>query len=135
MADSAALIREFYECFVRADSDGVLALLTPDVAWHAPDCLPYGGTYHGHDGVLRYAAAAAEWYDFIFVEVEDVAELAPGRAVTVGAFGGRTKVTGVEFRVPFCQTWEFRGDQGAVLRYWNDSGAVLRALGVPPRAA
>ena len=134
MSDRKALIRTFYERYVAGDSDGALGMLAEDVTWQAPDCLPYGDLYHGRAGVLNYATTAASWYDFILVEVDDVVDASADRSIAVGTFGGRAKATGTDFRVPFCQTWEFRGDQGAALRYVNDSGAVLRALGVGPRA-
>lgn len=129
--DHAALIREFYVRYV-ADPASGLAMLTEDVSWQAPDCLPYGGSYRGRDGVTEYATKAAAYYDFITVEVEHAVQAAPGLAIATGTFGGRAKQTQTDFAVPFCQTWEFRGDQGAALRYWNDSGAVLRALGLAP---
>ena len=134
MADYPALVKRFYEHFVAGEIDEALAMLVDDVEWRAPNCLPYGGVYRGRDGVETYATRAATNYDYITVEVGDVVEASPGRVIATGTFGGRTRDTQTEFEVPFCQTWEFRGGKGAALEYWNDSGAVLRALGVAPQA-
>ncbi|MCY4086228.1 MAG: nuclear transport factor 2 family protein [Actinomycetia bacterium] len=132
MTDYTGYVRDFYELYVAGRTDEALSMLTDDVEWRAPNCLPYGGVYYGRDGVMTYATTAAAYYDYITVEVEDAVEAATGRAVVVGKFGGRTKAMQTEFEVPFCQIWEFRDGKGAMLEYWNDSGAVLRALGVAP---
>lgn len=132
MTDYAAAVRTFYELYVAAKTDEALEMLSEDVEWRAPDCLPYGGVYNGRAGVMSYATTAATYYDHINVEVGDAVEVTPGRVITTGTFSGRTKDTQTDFAVPFCQTWEFRDGKGAALEYWNDSGAVLRAIGVAP---
>ena len=132
MPDYAEYVRKFYEIYVTGQTEEALAMLTDDVEWRAPDCLPYGGVYQGRDGVMTYATTAASYYDYITVDVETAVEAAPDRAIVIGKFGGRTKDAQVEFNVPFCQTWSFRDGKGSALEYWNDSGAVLRALGVRP---
>ena len=134
MTDYAEYVRTFYEHYVAERAEEALAMLTEDVEWRAPNCLPYGGVYHGRAGVTTYATSAASHYDYIAIAVEDAVEVAPGRVITTGKFGGRTKDAQTEFQVPFCQTWEFRDGKGAALEYWNDSGAVLRALGLAPTA-
>ena len=132
MIDHANYVRRFYELYVEGDADGALRMLTDDVEWRAPNCLPYGGMYKGHSGVATYASAAAEYYDSITVEVGEAVEASDDRAIVVGTFGGRTRESQTDFEVPFCQLWEFRDGKGALLEYWNDSGAVLRALGIEP---
>ena len=136
MTDYTAYVRKFYEHYVAGDAEAALTMLTEDVEWRAPNCLPYGGVYHGHGGVSEYATTASGYYDYITVAVEEVVESGSGRVITTGKFGGRVKVTQTDFEVPFCQVWEFRDGKGAALEYWNDSGAVLGALGLtlPPAA-
>ena len=134
MIDYADYVRKFYEHYVAGEAEAALAMLTEDVEWRAPNCLPYGGIYRGRSGVSEYAVTAAGYYDYITVVVEEVVESASGRVITTGKFGGRAKATQTEFEVPFCQVWEFREGKGTTLEYWNDSGAVLGALGLtlPP---
>lgn len=135
MTDYAGYVQEFYELFVAGKMDEALEMVTEDVEWRAPNCLPYGGVYHGRQGIAEYTGNAVGNYEYITVEVEDAVEAAPGRVITTGTFGGKTAATQTEFEVPFCQIWEFRDGKGAVLEYWNDSGAVLRALGIGPTPA
>ena len=63
------------------------------------------------------------------MKVEDVVDAAD-RTIVVGRFGGRTAKTQTDFNVPFCQLWKFREGKAAEAEYWNDSGAVMRALGL-----
>jgi len=135
MSDYAQLVRTFYEFYVAGDSVAAMDMLSTDVVWRAPDCLPYGGVYHGREGVATYAVTAAGHYDFVTIDIDEAVEAGPERAIVIGKFGGRTKNTQTDFKVPFCQIWTFRDGQGSALEYWNDSGAVLRALGMTHAAA
>jgi ketosteroid isomerase-like protein len=44
---NVAVIRGFYEA---VDVPAMLEFLDPQVEWRAPESLPWGGTFRGHDG-------------------------------------------------------------------------------------
>ena len=50
---SRKIVKRFYECVVAADFEGALSCFHPDIEMHEPECLPYGGMYHGKEGVLK----------------------------------------------------------------------------------
>jgi uncharacterized protein len=62
MSDEVEVVRRLLDAVERRDRDGVLACYADDVEIIEARALPYGGTYHGHDGALAHAAAfLASW--------------------------------------------------------------------------
>ena len=51
---SITVVRGFYETLLRGDLDGILDLLDPHVEWRAPESLPWGGVFHGHEGFREF---------------------------------------------------------------------------------
>jgi ketosteroid isomerase-like protein len=49
--NNLGVIRGFYDAAARADVSAVLDLLDPEIEWRSPESLPWGGTYHGSEGV------------------------------------------------------------------------------------
>jgi ketosteroid isomerase-like protein len=67
-------IRGFYDAAARGDVSAVLDLLDPEIEWRSPESLPWGGTYHGREGVreelsklldqpVEFRREAREWFD------------------------------------------------------------------------
>ena len=51
--DNRALITEMYAAAKRGDFESFFAVISPDVVVTEPHFLPYGGSYHGLDGLER----------------------------------------------------------------------------------
>jgi uncharacterized protein len=53
-----------YTGFEKNDSTELIALMSPDVVFHFPTSLPYGGTFHGPQGFQAfYADIYGHYYD------------------------------------------------------------------------
>jgi ketosteroid isomerase-like protein len=46
--------RRAYSGFEKNDSSDLMALMSPDVVFHFPTSLPYGGTFRGREGFLAF---------------------------------------------------------------------------------
>ncbi|MGW2501963.1 nuclear transport factor 2 family protein [Streptomyces sp. NPDC001588] len=46
--------RRAYSGFEENDSSDLVALMSPEVVFHFPTSLPYGGTFHGPEGFLAF---------------------------------------------------------------------------------
>ncbi|MFD8505200.1 nuclear transport factor 2 family protein [Streptomyces sp. NPDC059687] len=46
--------RSAYSGFEKNDSSDLVALMSPDVIFHFPTSLPYGGTFHGREGFRAF---------------------------------------------------------------------------------
>ena len=58
---NVGVVRGFYEA---EDVPAMLEFLDPQVEWRAPESLPWGGTFRGHDG----------YRDFFEIVVDQIAE-------------------------------------------------------------
>src|SRR5205823_11230950 len=66
------LVRETFEIFERRDIEGVFAIAADDVEVGAAAELPNSGTYHGHDGFLRWIAQWLDAWDEFRIELLEV---------------------------------------------------------------
>jgi hypothetical protein len=65
--ENVEVVRSAYEAFARGDFETALELFHPDIEWHDPD-RPGGGTYHGHEGLIRNLEEWLEgWEEFRLV--------------------------------------------------------------------
>ena len=88
------IVRRGYEAFGRGDIGAAMELFHPDVEWHDPD-RPGGGTYRGHEGVLRNLEEWLEGWEEFRLEPEEFLE-AGDRVVVLVRQSGRGKGSGVE---------------------------------------
>jgi ketosteroid isomerase-like protein len=51
---SVTVVRGFYETLLRGKLEAILDLLDPQVEWRAPESLPWGGVFHGHEGFREF---------------------------------------------------------------------------------
>jgi ketosteroid isomerase-like protein len=110
------------------DLSPFLAACAPDVTveYPADGRLPYGGAWHGRDGVGRFLDA----HD----GAEEIVEFAPaemlrdgGRVVVLGRFAGRAKPTGTPWSTRFVHLLTF--DDGLLQRWeaYFDTAAAVEA--------
>ena len=57
MCEQIDVVRRLFEAVERRDLEALIDLYDRDVEIVEADALPYGGTYRGHDGARRHAAA------------------------------------------------------------------------------
>jgi len=70
---NALLARHAWEAISRGDVDGLLAVMHPDVVWHATARgTPWFGVHRGADAVVDYLARVGEASDFFEATLADV---------------------------------------------------------------
>ncbi|HEV7461501.1 MAG TPA: nuclear transport factor 2 family protein [Solirubrobacteraceae bacterium] len=121
-------VRAAYDAFDRHDVDGLLGLLAHNVAWHAPDTLPWGGTRHGRDGVAAYFDVLDEYVENGWGDPDEYLD-AGERVVVLGRLRGRARATGDEFEARFAHVWDFQDGVAITFDSIVDSAVVLAALG------
>ena len=128
-------VRNIYAAFGRADLDGILALLDPEVSWRTPGSpgLPTGGLRRGVSGVREFFGLLLSTFDIQDFRPADFLSqgdkvVVLGRAVKarrepegswifVGSTSSRFGVGG---------SWNSRSRQTSV-RWWRNSDAASRA--------
>jgi ketosteroid isomerase-like protein len=116
MTRNVDTVKVIYDCFGRGDVPGILEWLAPDVEWEhdwGATPLRWYQPRRGHDGVLQFLAALA---DFEFLRFEPLAFLEGDGMVAVPIrLELRVKATGRVIRDLEAHLWTF-GDDGLVRR-------------------
>jgi ketosteroid isomerase-like protein len=105
-------IQRFYEALDARDYPTVLSLLSPKIhITHSPG-LPWGGSFHGHDGAKTFLERMAS-HVTSYVAIERILDADDHVAVT-GRTYGATRRSGRRFDVPFIHLWHL--EEGRVVR-------------------
>jgi len=125
---NAKLVSDAYEAFARRDVATVLALVDPQFEVQQTELLPWGGTYHGLEGLGNFFTKLLTHIDSQ-VELEEFIE-AGERVVAIGYTRGQVKATGQNFEVRIAHIWTVK--DGKLLRFepYIDTPKMLEALGL-----
>lgn len=121
-------LRAGYDAFARQDIPAVLAVFDEQIEWVVPDSLPFGGTYHGHDGVLQFFGQLPQHWQELSVEPEEFIDAGDTIVVLVHGTG-----TGAGGRLEDHEVhlWRMRDDKAISFREFSDTARALQALGSP----
>jgi uncharacterized protein len=121
-----AVVRAFYEAAARRDVDAILDLLDPEVVLRAPESLPWGGTFHGHEGVQEFFGKLAEEPVENRREVQEYLDAGDRIIVQLHLFG-RAKGGDTETEVPEIHVWTVQNGKIVDLEAIFDTATALRA--------
>jgi ketosteroid isomerase-like protein len=94
--NNVELARAGFEAFNRGDVEGVLALLHPEVEVHSEGEVGEEGTYHGHEGYLRWVGVWLEAWDEFRVEWDELEEVDDSNLLVHVTQYARGKGSGLE---------------------------------------
>lgn len=102
--------------------------LTADVVMYQAASLPYGGEWHGHDGMRSFIAAMGEQWDGLWFDGQQF--LRDGDRIVVHSQGRlRARRSGRALETSLLQWIGFRDGLISEFRpYYHDTSAVLAAL-------
>ncbi len=122
------VIREAIAAWNEGDAEAVISYLDPDVELVPIRSLLEGGSYHGHDGMRRYADdIAAEW-EAMHLQIEEVRDAADG-VLVLGRFQATGK-SGVELDAPAAWLTTMRGGKVTRMQAFSTREEALRATGL-----
>ena len=127
MEANVEAVRRMYDAFAATDLETILAVTDPDIEVVQTPLLPWGGEFHGHEGLgeffgkLTGAISSRVTIHNVFAAGDQV--------VQVGRTAGTVNATGAEFDVDEVHVLTLR--DGKVVRFAAtiDTPAMLEALG------
>jgi uncharacterized protein len=120
-----------YEAFARGDIGAAMEMFHADVEWHDPD-RPGGGTYRGHEGVLRNLAEWLEGWEEFRLEPEEFLE-AGDQVVVFVRQSGRGKGSGVEIEGRLAQVFRLREGKVVWVGTYTSREEALKVAGIDKR--
>lgn len=97
--------------------------------------FPYGGDYHGVDGVAEFFGAYKKHFDIWTVATDRFLPLGDDQMVVTGSYTARTAGTGVDFEMETAHLWKVENGRLKSLKQYCDTAVLSQAMGhkVPQR--
>jgi uncharacterized protein len=129
---NVGVVRGFNDALAQGDIGGMLDFLDPQLEWRAPESVPWGGTFHGHDGFREFVGKLLDQpaeFRRDMLEYLDAGE----RVVVLLRQMGRRKGSDTEYDVPEVHIWTIRDGKIVDFEGSFDTATVLRTLQLEPR--
>jgi uncharacterized protein len=120
-------LRRIYEALSRWDVEELANDVAHDIELNIPDSFPWGGRFHGIDGVRAFATIFEEYVEGFWAEPDDFLD-AGDEIVVVGRFRGRGTESRMEFEVGFVHLWTIRDGVASRCRAYLDTAPVMAAI-------
>jgi ketosteroid isomerase-like protein len=103
-----------------------MAAFEENIEWQAPDSLPFGGVYRGHDGVGRFFGLLPTYWQELTVEPE---EFIDGGDTIVVVARVRGTAAGGSLDQKNVHIWRMGDGKAASFTEYSDTARALQALG------
>ena len=127
-----AVVRGFNDALARGDVGGMLDFLDPQLEWRAPESVPWGGTFHGHEGIREFIGKLLDQPTEFRQEMLEYLD-AGERIVVPLRQMGRRKGSDTEYDVPEVHVWTIRDGKIVDFEGSFDIATALRTLQLQPR--
>ncbi len=122
------IVADHYAASARQDIAGMMAEVSPDVAWTEMAGFPCAGTWIGPDQVTAnvFAVLGSEWenYRFTLEKLIDGGE----HIVGVGTYSGRNRETGKAMQARVTHVWRLAAGKIVVFEQFTDTLLVAQAM-------
>jgi uncharacterized protein len=129
-AGDLEIVRRGYDAFNRGDVAAVLAVLDPEVVWHAPPNLPESGAFRGRDQVRRWLESYGDAWEETGVDIEEIREEGD-RVVAQVRVSGRGRGSGIPVSGNSdLHVWKLRDGLVYFVRMYQGTVDALEAEGL-----
>jgi ketosteroid isomerase-like protein len=122
------MLLRIYDALSRWDVEELARDVTHDFELIMPDTLPWGGSYHGPDGVAAFATVFRDHVDGPWADPDDFID-GGDVIVVLGRLRGRARATGVDYEVHFSHAWTLTDGVPSRCRSYFDTAPIMAALG------
>jgi ketosteroid isomerase-like protein len=121
------LVSAGFAAYNRGDAEAVLALMHPEVEVHSSGTVGEAGTYHGHEGYLRWVSLWLDAWERFVIEADEVEELDEENVLVHVNQTGRGRGSGVEVTQTVTYLFTVRDDLLTRLHLYADREEALAA--------
>jgi ketosteroid isomerase-like protein len=125
--DDVSSVQRLYGLMESRDPAELRSSLTHDIELSLPEAVPWGGMYHGPDGVDTFVGILQDHVEGPWADPDDFLD-AGDRIVVLGRSCGRARSSGQRFEVPFAHVWGLTDGMPSWFRAYFDTSPILAAL-------
>jgi uncharacterized protein len=126
-SQNVEIIEGVYEAYASRDVEGLLGSLHEDFEIRASEPLPWGGSFHGKDGMMEFIGRISSHVQSR-VDVDELVE-AGDHVIAIGWSAGKVNATGEEYSVRLIDVCELRDGKILSIHIYLDTPAMLKKLG------
>jgi ketosteroid isomerase-like protein len=123
---SVEIIAELYAALARRDLPAIMERIDPEIIISQTALLPWGGEYHGIEGVQQFFTGLFMCIDSQLA-VEEFID-AGERVIVIGWTRGQVRATGASFNIRAVHVWTVKGGRGARFEPNVDTPKMLEVL-------
>lgn len=128
-AQHVEVVRGFLDAFNRGDVETVFDYFHPEIEFHEPDSVPYGGIHRGVDGMQRFLGLVAEHLVPESIRVVPVELIDAGdRVVARALLQARAQATGVDLDAPLVEIIRLEDDRIREVLVYSDTATIVEAV-------
>lgn len=123
------LAQDGYAMFKKREIQGILDICADNVEWTSiqSDDVPFGGTFHGKDGLADYFTKLTQAVEF--VEFEPETFVAEGDEVVVfGRLQGKVRASGATYDDKWVHHFTVQNGKVVRMQQYHDTAAILAAF-------
>lgn len=127
--ENLQLVQQNYAAFEQGNLPGLLSNLTDDVVWESryTSNVPFGGLWHGHEGVTQFFANLSETLDVKDFGIEEFISQS-NTVVVLGYEKVQVKSTGYEYTNEWVHVWKLSKGKVIKVRTYNDTATTAVAF-------
>ena len=120
------IVQSVYDAFSRRDVPTVFALFAPRIHILQSAQLPWGGSYHGHEGARGFFTKLTS-HITTTVTVERMIH-AEDHVAVIGWTEGTVNASGRAFKVPIAHIWRVEDNLVIQVQFFIDNPTMVAAL-------
>jgi ketosteroid isomerase-like protein len=124
-SDDVERLQGAYEAFNNQDIPTVMAAFDEQIEWVSPDSVPFGGAYHGHEGVGQFFGQLPQHFQELHVDPEEFIDAGDVIVVPVHLHGSGA---GGRLDSKSLHLWRMRDGKAVSFREYDDTARVLEAI-------
>lgn len=122
-AAHVSLLSEIHEAFERRDLDGFLQPLDENIDFEVPSGVPYGGKFHGRDGIIDFLGQIGEYIEDLRATVHERID-AGDIVVELCTLSGRGTEGGTDFDADAALVWRFEDGTPVAFKEYSDTARI-----------
>lgn len=126
-AQNIAIVQSLYADFAKGDTAALFRNVSPDIRIRQSAELPWGGEYHGHDGLRQFFANLTRHLNNTALPIDRYLD-SDNHVIAIGRTQGTVRANNKPFDVPLAHIWTLEDGLATAFTPYIDHPTMHAAL-------